>query len=121
MNYFTEDVICNITRDVDGDEHPINNPSNNPDEPLFGFCQIFRWSQKIDSTMAKISEDFSKLTDQYVDEKTKISNNEYVMDEDGHLVSKQTLLQKGNRALIYESMRLEEKRNFIIIWQKNTN
>lgn len=60
--------------------------------------------------MAKISEDFSKLTDQYVDEKTKISNNEYVMDEDGNLVSKQTLLQKGNRALIYESMRLEEQK-----------
>lgn len=110
MNYFTEDVICNITRDVDGDEHPINNPSNNPDDPLFGFCQIFRWSQKIDSTMAKISEDFSKLTDQYVDEKTKISNNEYVMDGNGNLVSKENLFLKGNEALIYESMRLEEQK-----------
>lgn len=110
MNYFNEDVICNITRDVYGDEHLINNSSNNPDETEFEFRQSWRCSQKIDSTMAKISEDFSKLTDQYVDEKTKISNNEYVMDEGGNLVSKQTLLQKGNRALIYESMRLEEKK-----------
>ena len=101
MNYFNEDVICNITRDVYGDEHLINNSSNNPDETEFEFRQSWRCSQKIDSTMAKISEDFSKLTDQYVDEKTKISNNEYVMDEDGNLVSKQTLLQKGNRELIY--------------------
>ena len=110
MNYFNEDVICNITRDVYGDEHLINNSSNNPDETEFEFRQSWRCSKKIDSTMAKISEDFSKLTDQYVDEKTKISNNEYVMDEDGNLVSKQTLLQKGNRALIYESMRLEEQK-----------
>ena len=110
MNYFTDDVICNMTRDVDGDEHPINNPSNNPDDPLFGFCQIFRWSQKIDSTMAKISEDFSKLTDQYVDEKTKISNNEYVMDGNGNLVSKENLFLKGNEALINENKKLEEQK-----------
>lgn len=101
MNYFTDDVICNMTKDAFGVESALND-SNNGDH------QYWRYNQKIDSTMAKISEDFSKLTDQYVDEKNKISNNEYVMD--GNLVSKSNLFFKGNEALINENKKLEEQK-----------
>lgn len=103
MNYFTDDVICNMTKDAFGVESALND-SNNGDH------QYWRYNQKIDSTMAKISEDFSKLTDQYVDEKTKISNNEYVMDGNGNLVSKSNLFFKGNEALINKNKKLEEQK-----------
>lgn len=103
MNYFTDDVICNMTKDAFGVESALND-SNNGDH------QYWRYDQKIDSTMAKISEDFSKLTDQYVDEKTKISTNEYVMDGNGNLVSKENLFLKGNEALINENKKLEEQK-----------
>ena len=103
MYCFTEEVICNMTKDAFGVEDARNDSNN-------GNHQYWRYDQKIDSTMAKIFEDFSKLTDQYVDEKTKISNNEYVMDGNGNLVSKENLFLKGNEALINENKKLEEQK-----------